>query len=81
MGGLKNLLRTTLHFWPWEQNQIIMGGGFFIMEVLKNFSQPLWFIVLGTVPVYYGRKIFYYGRLLELIHNHFWIFVLGTAPV
>ena len=45
-----------------------MGG-------LKTFSQPLWIIVLGTAPVYYGRRIFYYGRPLKI----FRIFLPGNS--
>ena len=52
------------HFelFAWEQHQFIMGGGFFIMGGLKKCSEPFYIFGLGTAPVYYGRRIFYYGR-------------------
>ena len=58
----------------WEQHQFIMGGGFFILGGLKNFSQSLWIIDLGTAPVYYGRRIFYDGRPQKFFRRtlHFW---------
>ena len=59
-------LQNHFGFFAWEQHQFIMGGGFFIMGGLKNFSQPLYIFVLGTAPVYYGRRIFYYGRPQKL---------------
>ena len=65
----KNFQNFGLLSWDllaWEQHQFIMGGGFFIMGGLKNFSQSLWIIGLGTAPVYYGRRIFYYGRPLKI---------------
>ena len=65
MGGIKKT-SEGVYIFSWEQHQFIMGGGFFIMGGLKNFSQSLWKIGLGTAPVYYGRRIFYYGRPQKL---------------
>ena len=62
MGGLKKILQKDFTFLAWEQHQFIMGGGFFIMGGLKNSSEGLYIFRLGTAPVYYGRRIFYYGR-------------------
>ena len=62
MGGTQNLFSITLDFWPGNSTSLLWGGGFFIMGGLKNSSQSLWIFGLGTAPVYYGRRIFYYGR-------------------
>ena len=34
-------VQKDFKFLSWEQHQFIMGGGFFIMGGLKNFSQSL----------------------------------------
>ena len=65
-GRPQKLFINHFELLAWEQHQFIMGGGFFIMGGLKNFQQPLWIIGLGTAPVYYGRRIFYYGRPQKL---------------
>ena len=67
-------VQKDFKFLAWEQHQFIMGGGFFIMGGLKKFSESFYIFGLGTAPVYYGRRIFYYGRPKKMFRRilYFW---------
>ena len=64
----------------WEQNQLIMERGFFIMGGLKNSSEGLCIFGLGTAPLYYGREDFFIMGGFKNFSQLLCIIGLGTTP-
>ena len=66
MPGNSTSLLWEEDFLLWEASKTFHNHFGLLSWEQHQFIEPLWFIVLGTAPVYYGRRIFYYGRPLKL---------------
>ena len=65
-GMPQKLFTITLNSRPGNTTSLLWEEDFFIMGGLKNSSEGFLIFSLGTAPVYYGRRIFYYGRPQKL---------------
>ena len=63
-GRPQKMFRIILYFWPGNSTSLLWEEDFLLWEASKTFHKDFELFGLGTAPVYYGRRIFYYGRPL-----------------